>query len=416
MNETTLRTVAHRSSHHLKLLAELERSRRSLQAARSEVALAALYTSSLAERMNEREEFAHAILDGIDVGIVTADPSGMVTFVNRTAKNLLSVPRECSARVSDLLALEADPDALLGEESTLVFTYPLSTPDGEELDLELSISRASSTAHAQIGFFFIFSDTREKKMRTLERERLERLAAMGTMVAGFAHEVRNPVAALRSLAESLAEELSDAQIALPHVTRMLKMVERIERLVRTSLQFGRPTAPRRERCRPHTIVAAAISSLTPRTLGSGDEIRVEFEPNLPDVFVDETQLVQVLVILLNNALDSVGSPRRVLVSVREGRSVIRQKREPERERSSRESQIPMARPAVRFEVHDDGVGIPPDILGQIFDPFFTTKPAGTGLGLSIAQQIVSENGGAIEVTSQHGGSGGTTFSVVVPVG
>jgi two-component system sensor histidine kinase HydH len=413
MIERSRNVVRLRSSQHMKLVAELEKSRRALQAARSEIVEARIHSSSLAYRLDEREAFAHAILDGVALGIVTADPAGMVTFVNRTAKEILGVCRECTGSVAELLALAEGPNELLGEKSTLVLNYPLSNRLGEEIDLELSVSRASSLEHEQVGFFFIFSDTRERKIRTLERERLERLAAMGTMVAGFAHEVRNPIAALRSLTESLAEELSDAQMTLPHVSRMLQMVDRIERLVRTSLQFGRPAAPRRERCHPHSIVVAAINSLAPRTSCQREEISVTLESDVPDVYVDDEQLVQVLVILINNALDSVGSARRVLVSVKEGRTIIPPTRELERERGSRESQLPIPRPVIRFEVHDDGVGISPDILGRIFDPFFTTKSAGTGLGLSIAQQIVSENGGAIEVASQPGG---TTFSVVVPVG
>ncbi|NUP06586.1 MAG: hypothetical protein HOW73_11065 [Polyangiaceae bacterium] len=251
---------------------------------------------------------------------------------------------------------------------------------------------------------FLMDKQRLDEQVEADRQRFERLAAMGTMVAGFAHEVRNPVAALRSIAEELAEELSDVGVTMPHVGRMLQMVERIERLVRTSLQFGRPTAPKRAPQRPWVIVAHALSELRPRMRGSSHELVIEAEPGLPDVNVDERQLAQVLVILINNAIDATGEPSRVLVRVRAGA-----KRESDgRTRNSE----PPSMPAVRFEVVDDGPGIPGHILSRIFDPFFTTKSTGTGLGLSIAQQIVSENGARLEVASTPGH--GAAFSVVVP--
>jgi signal transduction histidine kinase len=154
------------------------------------------------------------------------------------------------------------------------------------------------------------------------------------------------------------------------------------------------------------LVAAAVSEVGPRTRELGGELRIEVEPDLPDVFVDEAQLIQVLVILLNNALDATGSPRRVLLRVVEGPAVT------DAPDWKRDAIPPGARPTIRFEVRDDGPGVPAEILERIFDPFFTTKASGTGLGLSIAQHIVSENGGSIEVISPRVGP--TTFAVTVP--
>lgn len=234
----------------------------------------------------------------------------------------------------------------------------------------------------------------EERVRRMAQEqeglrRVERLAAMGTMVAGFAHEVRNPVAALRAMTEQLGEDLAEIGQPMPHITRMLQALGRIERLVDTSLQFGRPAAPHFGEHRPWTLLSAALTTVAPRTSGMGGEIRLEVEPGLPSVFVDDTQIVQVLVILLNNALDAVGTPRRVLLRAVSAGSLD--------ERESVSSSVPPI--GVRFEIVDDGPGIAPDVMGRVFDPFFTTKVTGTGLGLSIAQQLVSENAARLEVSS-----------------
>ena len=391
-------------------LVALDRSRRTLDAALTHVSSQTSKTANLTSLLVEREAFAHAILDGIDLGIVTTDRAGIVTFVNRAARKLLqTMTTGTGGDVRDLLGLQIPPEELLADKTTDRLAFELVTHDGTELDLEVTVSRAEGTQHEDLGFFFIFRDVREEKQRSAERERFGRLAAIGTMVAGFAHEVRNPVAALRSLAESLQEE-ADPKV-LPQVSRMLQVLERIERLVRTSLQFGRPAAPRRGSHRPRTIVAGALTELLPRT--KENDLRIETDPDLPDVYVDETQLVQVLVILINNAIDAVGSARRVLVRVVRGRAVMKDGRAlAEAGSGARDSQRPGPCDVVRFEIHDDGPGIPAEIVTRVFDPFFTTKPSGTGLGLSIAQQIVSENGGGLEVSSARGA---TTFSVAVPV-
>jgi two-component system, cell cycle sensor histidine kinase and response regulator CckA len=234
----------------------------------------------------------------------------------------------------------------------------------------------------------------EERVQRLKLEqdglrRVERLAAMGTMVAGFAHEVRNPVAALRAMTEQLDEDLAEVGHHVPHVARMLQALGRIERLVDTSLQFGRPAAPQRAEHRAWTIISTALATLSPRLRTMDGEIRLEVEPSLPSIFVDDSQLVQVLVILLNNALDATCSPRRVLLRAVSASTHA--------ERDAPRSSAPP--PGVRFEVIDDGPGIQPDVMGQIFDPFFTTKVTGTGLGLSIAQQLVSENEARLEVSS-----------------
>ena len=375
----------------------------------TEIVEARAEIDALCQTLAHQQRFDHAILDGLEVGIVTADDAGQITFINRSAARLLELGQDVTGfEARAVLGLAQAPRDILAGQSRRTIGYPLVTGEGAELDLDLSISRGDAWVDDRVGFFFIFRDVREEKHRDAERARFQRLVAMGTMVAGFAHEVRNPVAALRSIAEELVEELRDAGLGFPHVGLMLQMVERIERLVRTSLQFGRPAAPKRAPQRPSVIVTSALDELRPRLRALGGDIVVEIEPDLPDVDVDEKQVAQALVILLNNALDATGQPSRVLARVR---------RAPSPDLRQRKSEPPLPS-AVRFEIIDDGAGIPQDIRERIFDPFFTTKPSGTGLGLSIAQQIVSENGARLEVSSvgvsvPGGPAARTSFAIVV---
>lgn len=371
-------------------------SQHSTSTARAEIRI-------LRRAIDERRRFEHAVLDGVDVGIITADGRGTVTFVNRFARGLLRTNSEAlGSDVSQLLGLPSSPDQLLEASHRRGISYSL-VRDEVDFAIELSVSRAEPR-DARAGYFFIFRDVREEQQRAAERQRFERLAAMGTMVAGFAHEVRNPVAAMRSIAEELAEELRDAGVDMPHVALMLQMLERIERLVKTSLQFGRPAAPKPAYHRPSSIVSSALAELRPRLRDGAVRLELDADRDLPEIHVDERQLTQALVILLHNAIDATGSPARVVVRVREGRW-------DDRTTDGTIGSQPSAL-AVRFEVIDDGPGISADILSQIFDPFFTTKSSGTGLGLSIAQQFVHDNGARLEVASTPGSA--TSFCILVP--
>jgi signal transduction histidine kinase len=359
-------------------------------------AVAAQHTrSTMLARTRATHTRFEEILDGIDVGIVMTDAAGCTTFANRASRHLLVVDEPLGRSVVDLLALPRTPQALLAGSSRRLLSYMLTRGD-IELDLDVTVC-----VHAS-GFYFVVRDVREEKMREDERRRFEHLAAMGTMVAGFAHEVRNPVAALRMLVEGMADEIHDTGDVTRHVSLMIRSIERIERLVRTSLQFGRPTAPKRSRHRPWVIVSSAMSEVAPRLQSLPGEVRLDVEDDLPDVNVDDKQMSQALVILLQNALDATGAADAVSIRVRQTK---------DRERLERKSDLPLP-PGVVFEVIDDGPGIPTELLARIFDPFFTTKPSGTGLGLPIAQQIVNENGARLEVASTRAGH--TVFAIIVP--
>lgn len=325
-------------------------------------------------------------LDAVKACVVTTTPHGRVTYANAAARALFR-EETVGTPLGVHLIRDGQPLAPLsvlveGGESTIDCKLAYG---GAEVQLEIQ-------QHGDVDLSFvvvIYTTTAEHQRET---RKFERLAAMGTMVAGFAHEVLNPVASMRSLTESLDEELADAGMKFPHIGRMLRVLERMERLVRTSLQFGRPDPPRRSLHRPWSLLSNALTLIGPRLRSMGQELCVEVEPELPDVCVDDAQIAQVLVIFLNNALDATLAPRRVAI------------------RARREATIRGA--PLRLEVENEGPGISREDLGRIFDPFFTTKATGTGLGLPIAQQLVNENGARLEVATTP--EGPTRFTVVLP--
>ncbi len=241
-------------------------------------------------------------------------------------------------------------------------------------------------------------DVTERRALEARLEQADRLAALGTMAAGVAHEINNPLAYLMLNLEWIARKLPEASDpeSIEPLTEMLKEArlgaERVATIVRELRSFSRADADTRRRVDLEGVVRSAIR-IAAHAVRHRAQVSTFFSAMKP-LWANESRVEQVVLNLLLNAAQSMPEGRmenRIHISVRPG--------EPGR--------------AV-LEVADNGQGMPPEVLARIFDPFFTTKPpgVGTGLGLSICHGIVSSLGGHIAVDSTHGE--GTTFRVVLP--
>lgn len=329
--------------------------------------------------------FTLAALDALQVAVVCCDAERKIAYANRAASALLGespttlIGRRVGEAISDAVEVWWDEGTPRKD-----LAFHRVRPDGRTREITASAQRSWVVAADAIDVILVLHDRTENQ----QSERVARLAAVSVMAAGFAHEVRNPLANVRMFVELLAAELGQDDERRQLLERLMGQVTRIERLVRTSLQFARPERPRLVPQWPSVIVNSTLEALAPRMRRAGAQIHVDVASDLPKVVCDEGQLVQVLVALINNGIDAAGDPSGVTLRIR---------REDEQ---------------VVFAVLDDGPGVPPHLLTEIFNPFFTTKAAGTGLGLSIAQQVVHENGGQLGVT--NGDLRGAVFTVSLP--
>lgn len=235
--------------------------------------------------------------------------------------------------------------------------------------------------------------TTEKK---LEQQVIqsERLAAMGQMIGGFAHELNNPLTSIMGMAE-LLQEGGATEGMRKQLTILLQQARRAAEIVSNLQYFARPPAPGRIQVDLNELVQRTVHLQTYPLRKSN--ITVDFlpEPSLPPVVADPNQLMQVFLNLLLNAEQAIRETReKGTIRVRLGRNTE----------------------SVWAVFQDDGPGIAADNLSHIFDPFFTTKRPGrgTGLGLSICKTVVREHGGNIEAASAPGG--GAVFTITLPVG
>ncbi len=238
------------------------------------------------------------------------------------------------------------------------------------------------------------SELAEANRRLLDAEasmrRSERLAALGQLTAGLAHEIRNPLGTMKASAEMLLERLNkENEIALELAGYISTEVDRANSLITRFLEFARPLQLRLAPTDLNVLTDSAIDQLARQTPSFAPRIHRNYDPGIPLVSADGELLERVIFNLINNAIQA--SPDGAIVTVKT-----------------------LAAPGrVELAVIDRGAGIKPEHREQIFNPFFTTKPSGVGLGLAITAKIVDEHGGYINLESEPGR--GSTFVVSLPM-
>ena len=226
-------------------------------------------------------------------------------------------------------------------------------------------------------------------------ERHEKLASLGMLAAGVAHEIRNPLTAIKAWLFIQQKHLPPGSQERAEADIITNEINRLERIVKEVLLFARPSEPELVAVPATQPLQQAQALLAPQLQKSRIQLLME---NGTDAFIriDPQQIQQVLINLIQNAADSIGSDGTVILRARPGTKRL----------ADRPGEV------VVLEVADTGKGIPPQVEKRLFDPFFTTKEAGTGLGLSIAARIIEKHGGALQYQTQM--NRGTTFGIVLP--
>jgi signal transduction histidine kinase len=226
-------------------------------------------------------------------------------------------------------------------------------------------------------------------------ERHEKLVSLGMLAAGVAHEIRNPLTAIKAAVFIQQKKFPPGSTEASDAALVQREIQRLERIVTEFLQFARPAEPELVVQPADQPLKEVQSFLAPELARNNIRLLLEESAPLP-VKIDDEQMKQVLINLVQNAADSIGHDGAITL----------------RSRSDRKALCGVESDVVILEVADTGHGIAPEVEKRLFDPFFTTKPNGTGLGLSIAECIVQKHGGALQYQTQV--NHGTTFGIVLP--
>jgi signal transduction histidine kinase len=225
-----------------------------------------------------------------------------------------------------------------------------------------------------------------------ELERRERLAALGQMAAGLAHEIRNPLGGIQLYASVLAKDLVEAPRQLAIVEKIRRGVHMLDSLVNDVLTFANPSEPQRGRVDLDAVIEEVADLVSPRLRQAGVELRVDSSCQGIVLWADARQLQQILLNVLQNGLEAAGEGGWVSISA--GRAD-----------DGRDEAV--------ITIADSGPGISAELRHRIFNPFFTTRDKGTGLGLAIVHQLVEAHGGSI--TAGADPAGGAEFTLCLPL-
>ena len=357
----------------------------------------------LTQQLEDVKNFTESIIQSIGSGIIITEMNDSITYINRAGERMLGYSKEeVLGRPLSIFGLKEKQSAI---PSFLNNPDDLDTRkegwmikrDHTEFPVGFTVNNHLSIRGEKIGKIVVFRDLTNVYKIQEEILRMDRLVSLGKLASGIAHELRNPLAGIKTTAQALGEEMNGDDSKREYLHRITKEIDRLNDLLKTFFSFAKPQNLNLVHCHVKDIINEIIPFLIKEIADKGIRFSETYHPQLPKVEVDKTQMHQVFLNLFLNAIQAMPNGGELRI---EANPVI--------SRSSAGSQQNF----IKVVISDSGRGIPPQIVHKIFDPFFTTKSRGIGLGLSITYQIIKKHGGTIKVDSQW--EKGTSFVINLP--
>lgn len=377
----------------------------------------AIENAQLYTKVEESKIYQEILLNNLTSGVVAIDLNGRITAFNTRAEKMLGLKAERAIGADlNLLAPELRDilrDTLEQKVSVSAEEVTLKADTGKDLPFAVSSSIFNSYDGKTLGALIVFSDLTERKILETEMRRSDRLASLGTLAAGVAHEIKNPLVALKTFTQLLPEKYRDREFRENFSRLANQEVDRINYLVEQLLDFARPTVPSFRRTDICEILENTLFLLQSKITEQNIEVKKKIEQCPLMLMADGDQLKQVLLNVIINALQAIEEKGTLAVAARVRKATEAGTGATRGKGLARRLHRLWSQDCVVIEISDTGKGINPKDLPHLFDPFFTTKESGAGLGLAIAHSIIKEHGGIIDVRSEVGE--GTTFSITLPM-
>ena len=357
----------------------------------------------LKHELEDVQNFMESIIQSMGSGIILTRMDDTITYLNRAGEKILGyVKHELVGKPFEIFGLREKQSivhSLLdqSDEQDMRKEGWIKRKDGLEFPVGFTINNHVSATGELIGKIVIFRDLTKVYKIQEEILRMDRLISLGKLASGIAHELRNPLAGIKTTAQALCEEMSFDDSKKEYLNRITKEIDRLNELLKTFFSFAKPQKLNLAPYHIKEIVNEIIPFLIKEIADKGIRFVEVYSPQLPKIRVDKNQIHQVFLNLLLNAIQAMpqGGELKIqvhpLVSNGPDGTVQRW---------------------IRILISDTGKGIPANLLNKVFDPFFTTKPKGIGLGLSIAYQIIKKHEGTIQVQSEW--EKGATFDIRLP--
>ncbi|MEP6820727.1 MAG: ATP-binding protein [Chthoniobacterales bacterium] len=352
--------------------------------------------------------YNETLLENLTSGVIAVGADERVTVFNNEAGQITGLdPREVIDR-----SIENLPDSIRdGLRDTL---HSVERRENNEIalqsDQEAVVARASSSVfHGQegemLGALMVLTDITALKRLEQQIRRSDRLASLGTLSAGMAHEIKNPLVSIKTFAQLLPERYQDSDFRETFSNLIGHEIDRIDSLVNQLLRFARPAKPLLKPMHVHDVLEKSLMLVGHRLYQKEIKLSRSWNAEVDTIRADADQLEQVFLNFFLNAMDAMklGGELIVATEIRSAEDWI----------ASVTSNGDGAREILCVTVQDNGEGIKNEDIAHVFDPFFTTKDYGTGLGLSVVHGIIQEHGGEIEVESEL--ANGTSFHILLPL-
>jgi len=345
------------------------------------------------------------IIESMTGGVITINMRGEIVTFNKSAELILGYDSDdiVGESVFDVFPENGKNAALSRiiretlkrERTSSSREISIFSTEGKKIPIGITTSLLRDKKNTFLGIVVTFKDLGHIKHLEGQMRRADRLAAVGSLAAGIAHEIRNPLGSVKGLVQLLKEDLKDDDQKKFYADVIVKEVDRLNKVVEELLSFARPDVSELEA----NFIEVNINEVVEQTLllaahdSKKEKIKIvkEFQQDIPVVFADPKKLQQAFINIVFNAFGAMENGGTLSISTnfnQDAKTVI-----------------------VSFA--DTGVGIPSEKINKIFDPFFTERPGGTGLGLTITHQIISSHQGKIDIKSEP--NEGTAFIVHLPI-
>lgn len=358
----------------------------------------------LTQELEDVKNFMESIIQSIGSGIIITGIHDTVTYINKAGERILGYSKDDvigkSFGIFALREKQSIVHSLLNNPDDLDTRKEgwMRRKDKVEFPVGFTINNHLSIRGETLGKIVIFRDMTNVFKIQEEILRMDRLVSLGKLSSGIAHELRNPLAGIKTTAQALSEEMSKDDSRREYLNRITKEIDRLNELLKTFFSFAKPQKLNLIDCSVKDVINEIIPFLLKEIADQGVRFVETYHPQLPKIKVDKSQMYQVFLNLFLNAIQAMPNGGELKIGVNPTVSY---------------SQDGPSQNFIKIVISDTGKGIPPNIIHRIFDPFFTTKSKGIGLGLSITYQIIKKHGGTIKVESKL--EKGTSFIINLPV-
>lgn len=356
------------------------------------------------KELESTQALSDEIVANLPEGLIVFDAEDVPAFMNNAARTMLGLPRTEQSQGNDDLtppAVHELPQSLLQFlrqlDDSPVFSGKETELSTGEISLPVSIqgARISGEDGTHMGKLLLLNDLSEIRRLEDEVRRREKLAAIGSLAAGVAHEIRNPLSSIKGYATYFGSRFAEGSEDRSAARIMVQEVDRLNRVITDLIGLARPSDLSLKQVKPESLAENVLRLIMPDAARKNIDLRFAAADDLPQATIDPDRITQALLNVCLNSLDAMENGGVLTISV-------------DTDTKSREGT-----PLLRFKIRDTGSGISQEHLTTIFDPYFTTKSQGTGLGLAIVHKIVEAHGGETKVQSAEGE--GTEIAIILPL-